>query len=165
MANLKKREIVILIIAVLFVLYAAYEYLIAGRTPGAPTVKPAGEPVKIETSIGGIAAELSKSKLSDVETYIIEKANDNWGKNPFLPANVYRAWLAKDGGKGVAAITIMYSGFIDTGRKRMAILNDIEYRIGEELKEEGYILRNITPSKVVIFDKRVGNTFEVPLQE
>lgn len=164
MANLKKREIVILIIAALFVLYAAYEYLIAGRIPGAHKMKPAGEPVKIETSIGGIAEELSKSKLSDVETYIIEKANDNWGKNPFLPANVFRAWLARDG-KGVAAIKIMYSGFVDTGRKRMAILNDIEYRIGEELKEEGYVLKSITPFKVVIFDKRAGNAFDVPIQE
>lgn len=164
MANLKKREIVILIIAALFVLYAAYEYLIAGRVPGAQKMKPAGEPVKIETSIGGITEELSKSKLSDVETYIIEKANENWGKNPFLPANLYRAWLAKDG-KGVASIKIMYSGFVDTGRKRMAILNDIEYRIGEELKEEGYVLKSITPFKVVIFDKRAGNTFEVPIQE
>lgn len=164
MANLKKREIIILIIAALFLLYAGYEYLIAGRIRDVQKMKPAGETMRIEASLGGITEELSKSKLTAVETYILEKADENWGQNPFLSGNLYRAWLAKDG-KNDASMKIIYSGFVDTGRKRMAILNDIEYRIGEELKEEGYILKNITPSKVVIFDKRVGNNFEVPMQE
>jgi hypothetical protein len=164
MVNLKKREIVILIIVALVLLYAGYVYLIAGRTPGAQQIKGAGEPVKIETSIGGISEELSKNKLSNLEEHVLEKVNESWGKNPFMSGNSYRAWLAKDG-QGVASVKIIYSGFIDTGAKRMAILNDIEYKIGEELKEEGYILKNITPFKVVIFDKRAANNFEVPIQE
>ena len=60
---------------------------------------------------------------------------------------------------------IIYSGYVDSGKNKMAVINGIEYRIGEELKEEGYILKQITPSKVMIFNKSTGNKLEIPIQE
>lgn len=163
MGNLKKREIIILVIAGLFVLYALYVYLIADRSKSKP-VKPAAEAVKIETSVSGINDELNKSRLSDYDNYIIKRAPVDWGKNPFLRRDLYRALTAKDGGSG-AAVKIIYSGYVDSGKKMMAVLNNIEYRIGEELKEEGYILKQISPSKVVILEKQTGNNLEIPIQE
>jgi len=47
----------------------------------------------------------------------------------------------------------------------MAIINNVEYRINEELMEEGYVLKQITPSKVTIYDKNSGNSIEIPIQE
>jgi len=47
----------------------------------------------------------------------------------------------------------------------MAIINGLEYRIGEQLEMEGYFLRQITPSKVIIFNKNTGDREEIPLQE
>jgi hypothetical protein len=47
----------------------------------------------------------------------------------------------------------------------MAVLNGLEYRAGEQMVEEGYVLKQITPSKVLIFDKRTGNSLEIPIQE
>jgi hypothetical protein len=47
----------------------------------------------------------------------------------------------------------------------MAVINGFEYRIGEELEIEGYILKRITPSKVLIVNKNTGNKEEIPLQE
>jgi hypothetical protein len=41
----------------------------------------------------------------------------------------------------------------------------LEYRIGEELELEGYVLKQITPSSVLIFNKYTGNKEEIPLQE
>jgi hypothetical protein len=37
--------------------------------------------------------------------------------------------------------------------------------IGEQLEIEGYVLKQITPSKVLIFNKNTGNQEEIPLQE
>ena len=162
MVNLKKREIIILAIAALFVLYALYVYLIADRGKG--KIKSRTEPVKIETSIAGINDELNASRLSDFDNYIIKKAPVKWGGNPFLKRELYRALVSKDSGGGIAA-KIIYSGYVDSEKKQMAVLNNIEYRIGEELKEEGYVLKQITPSKVVIFEKQTGSNFEIPIQE
>jgi hypothetical protein len=166
MANLKKREIIILAAAAIFVLYAIYVYLIADHLPG-KKVETGKDSVKIETVISGLTGELNKNKLSDFDNYVIKKAQVNWGENPFLKRDLYRAWLTKDsrGKGGIAAVQIIYSGYVDTGKNKLAVLNGIEYRIGEELKEEGHILKNITSSKVIIFDKSAGNNLEIPMQE
>jgi hypothetical protein len=47
----------------------------------------------------------------------------------------------------------------------MAVINGFEYRIGEQLEIEGYVLKQITPSKVLIFNKNTGNKEDIPLQE
>jgi hypothetical protein len=165
MPKLKKREIIILAVAAIFVLYAVYVYLIADRLPG-KKVETGKDSAKIETIISGLTEELNRNKLSDFDNYIIKRAQADWGKNPFLKRDLYRAWLAKDSsGSGIAAVQIIYSGYVDTGKNKLAVLNGIEYRIGEELNEKNYILKNIMSSKVIIFNKRTGNNLEIPIQE
>ena len=165
MANLKKREIVILALMIIVILGAVvYKFFIENR-PG-KKFETSKESVKIEKVISGLTDELNKNKLSDFDNYVIKQAQVKWGKNPFLRRDLYRAWLAKDSkGEGAAAVKIIYAGYVDAGKNKLAVLNGIEYRIGEELKEEGYILKSITSSKVVIFDKRAGNNLEIPIQE
>lgn len=164
MANLKKREIIILAIAAVFVLYAAYVYLIADRHKG-KKVETGKESVKIETVLTGLTDEMNRNTLSEFDHYIIQRAQAGWGKNPFIPRDLYRAWMAKDSKGEGTGIKIIYSGYVDTVKDKLAVLNGIEYRIGEELKEEGYILKSITSSKVVIFDKRAGSNLDIPIQE
>lgn len=163
---MKKREIVVLAIAAIFVLYAGYVYLIADRHKGEKAV-PGNSPARIESVVSGVGDELTRNKLSDFDHYVITRAQTDWGKTPFLKKDLYRMWLAKDskGKDGMAAAPIIYSGYVDTGKSKLAVLNGIEYRVGEELKEEGYVLKKIMSSKVVIFDKRAGNNLEIPLQE
>ncbi|HUN53837.1 MAG TPA: hypothetical protein VMU29_01645 [Smithella sp.] len=162
MARLKTREIVIIVIAVLFVLYAGVDYFIIGPASH-KKVKSGAEAVKIETFTSGITGDLNKNKLSDFDRYVVKRAGIDIGNNPFLKRDVYRAWAARDN-KGITS-KFIYSGFVESGKNRMAVLNGLEYRAGEQLVEEGYTLKQITPSKVLIFDKRTGNSFEVPIQE
>jgi len=168
MPKLKKREIIILVVAAVFVLYAGYEYLIAG--PASKKVKTSAtsvDSVKNNTSISGLASDLSKNKINDFDAYVIRRMETDWGKNPFWKKDSYRAWVAReDAAKGSsAAAKIIYSGYVDSGKNKMAIINGFEYRIGEQLEIEGYILKQITPSKVLIFNKSTGNKEEIPLQE
>jgi len=163
MANLKKREIAILVIAGLFVLYAAYVYLFAG-----PVNKKAatGESTaKIETSVSNLKDDLNRSKLTEFDEYVIKKTEKESGKDPFMKKELYRAWASKDGLANSAAAKMVYSGYLESGRNRLAIINGIEYRAGEELKEEGYVLKQITPLKVLILDKHMGTELEIPIQE
>jgi len=166
MANLKKREIVILVIAGLSVLiFIAYTFLFSNKHKG-EKVEAGKESVKIENVVSGVTDELTKNQLSEFDNFIIKRAHLSWVKDPFLKRDLYRAWLAKDSkGEGGSSVKIIYSGYVDTGKQKLAVLNGIEYRIGEELKEEGYVLKNISPSKVIVFDKRAGNNLEITLQE
>jgi len=167
MAKLKKREIIILAIAALFVLYAGYEYLIAGPTSKKVKTSASADSVKVETFTGRITKDLGKDNIDDLDKYVIRRMETAWGKNPFWKKDSYKAWVNREGvakGSGVLA-KIIYSGYVDSGKNKMAIINGFEYRIGEQLEIEGYVLKQITPSKVLIFNKNTGNKEEIPLQE
>jgi hypothetical protein len=164
MGNLKKREIIILVIAGLFVLYAVYEYLLADRLFG-KKAHTGTSPARIEKVANTMSDDLAASRLSELDRYIIQRASLDWEKSPFLGSDLYRAWMAKDGTGPTASGKFVYSGFIESGKSRLAIINRVEYRVGEELIEEGYVLKQITSSKVVIYDKNTGNNFEIPMQE
>jgi hypothetical protein len=164
MDRLKKREIIILVIAALFILYAGYEYLIAG--PASKKVKTSTESVNINTSSTGITKDLGKDKITDFDAYVIRRMEADWGKNPFWKKDLYKEWGNREGvAKSGVLAKIIYSGYVDSGKNKMAIINGLEYRLGEELELEGYVLKQITPSRVLIFNKYTGNEEEIPLQE
>jgi hypothetical protein len=163
MAKLNKRQIIILVIAALFILYAAYEYLIA--SPAGKEVKTGTNSTEINTFVSGLQNDLLKDITAGVDVYIIKQAEADWQRNPFWERNSYKEWAAREGATGVFASKIIYSGYVDSGNKKLAVINGLEYRVGEQLEMEGYILKNIKPSKVLIVNKNTGNEVEIPLQE
>ena len=166
MAELKKREIIILVIAALFVLYAGYEYLIAGPANKKIITNTGSDSVDINNSITGITKDLGKDKITDFDAYVVKRMEADWGKNPFWKKDMYKAWVNKEGlAKGGILAKIIYSGYVDSGKIKLAVINGFEYRIEEQLEIEGYVLKQITPSKVIIFNKNTGNKEEIPLQE
>ena len=62
-------------------------------------------------------------------------------------------------------IEFVYTGYLEVGRKRMAIINGMEYREGEALDIKGFVLKSVSPTKVVIENRGIGATLNVPLQE
>ena len=166
MAELKKREIIILVIAALFVLYAGYEYLIAGPANKKIITNTGSDSVDINNSITGITKDLGKDKITDFDAYVVKRMEADWGKNPFWKKDMYKAWVNREGlAKGGVLAKIIYSGYVDSGKIKLAVINGFEYRIEEQLEIEGYVLKQITPSKVIIFNKNTGNKEEIPLQE
>jgi hypothetical protein len=167
MVKLKKREIIILIIAALFVLYAGYEYLIAGPASKKLKTRVNAESVKVDTLTAGITKDSGKDNISDLNAYVIRRTGTDWEKNPFWKKDLYKAWVNREGiakDRGVLA-KIIYSGYVDSGKRIMAVINGFEYKLGETLEIEGYVLKKITPSKVLIFNKNTGNEEVIPIQE
>ena len=166
MANFKKREIIILVVAAVFVLYAGYEYLIAGPANKKNITSASTDSVKINTFVSGLTNDLMRDKIADLDAYVVRRMEADWGKNPFWKKDSYRAWAAREGAaSGSALAKIIYSGYVDSGKNKMAVINGFEYRLGEELEIEGYVLNKIMPSKVLLFNKNTGNKEEIPLQE
>ena len=166
MANLKKREIIILAVAAVSVLYAGYEYLIGSSSKKVKTSASAAS-VKVDTSLNEMIKDLSKDKITDSDAYMIKRMAIDWGKNPFWKKDLYKAWMNREGrtrGSGTLA-KVIYSGYVDSGKNKMAVINGFEYRVGDELEIEGYILKQITPSKILIINKHTDNKEEIPLQE
>jgi hypothetical protein len=72
-------------------------------------------------------------------------------------------------GKGATNVkagpSIVYSGYVDTGQKKMAIINGWEYEAGQPLDVEGYLLKKVTPSRVLIVNRTTGGETYVTIQE
>ena len=169
MANLQKREIIILVIAALcVVLYVGYEFLIA--RPASKKVKTAPSTISV-TPVNISASGESKNDLinnkDEFYNHVIKRTELDWEKNPFWKRDAYREWAKIQGVAGAsgASSKIIYSGYVISGKNKMAVINGLEYRIGEELEMEGYILQQITPSKVLLSNKNTGSNVEVLLQE
>ena len=166
MDKLKTREIIILVIAALFILYAGYEYLIAAPANKKIITSSSAESVNINNSITGITKDLGKDKITDFDAHVVKRMEADWGKNPFWKKDLYKEWGNREGvAKSGVLAKIIYSGYVDSGKHKMAVINGFEYRIGEQLEIEGYVLKQITPSKVLIFNKNTGNKEDIPLQE
>src|SRR4030042_2546873 len=101
MAKLNKRQIIILVIAALFILYAAYEYLIAG--PAAKKAKAVANPAHINTFVSDLHGDLIKDIVAGVDSYIIVMAEDDWKRNPFWERSSYKEWAAREGGAGTSS--------------------------------------------------------------
>jgi hypothetical protein len=164
MKKLEKRQIIILVIAALCVLYAAYEFLIAKpAAKKAPVqVAPVAESLNSNTRTG----DLTSYQVSKVDLYIKEKAERDWSKSPFWETTAYREFVGKEAGVGaVQATKFIYSGYIDAGHKKIAIINGAEYGAGESLELKDQMLKSVTNAKVIIVNRKTGIEIQVPLEE
>ena len=166
MNKLKTREIIILAIAALGVLYVGYVYLIE---PAINKAKTSDQKQEISTLPSSSKNDLVKDAEAKVDEHIIVSAKVNWKKNPFLDrnSNAYKEWAAIQraaAGNGATA-KIIYSGYVDAGKMKIAIINGLEYKAGEQLEMEGYVLKQVTPSQVLMVNENTGSEVEIPIQE
>jgi hypothetical protein len=163
MPKLNKRETIIVVLMACAVLFAVYEIFFAGSAGKKAAIVQMG----INNESSTMATALISDPLAAINTYIITRAEADWQKNPFMERNSYKEWTSREGAaiSNAAAVKIIYSGYIDAGKKKMAIINGSEYSPGEKLEMEGYILKEIRPSKVIIRNKNTGSDLEIFLQE
>ena len=168
MPKLTKRQIIILSIMIVAVLYAVYNYTIAPRNKPA-AIYTAGKSAELEVLKSDITAKMPKGS-SAADDYIVSRAEAGWTHDPFYDSKSFREWIrfkdpAKTGIRTSQKVVFGYNGFLKVDKRNVAIINGAEYESGEALDIEGYVLKNIYPDKVVIVNIKNGVKFDVPLQE
>lgn len=173
MGKLGKREMIIIGVMVIAILYAAFEFLYPkAKSSQTVTTQKAMEQKTAELNqfVAGLNAGLDKEWMKNVGALIFSRAERSWMQDPFLDSISYKAWLkasaaAKAAPVAPPKINFVYSGYIELGQKRMAIINGIEYREGAALEIEGYVLKSVNAAWAMIENRRTGVTENVPLQE
>jgi hypothetical protein len=125
---------------------------------------------ELKTFVTGLTAGMGKEPSNNSGALIFSRAEKEWTQDPFLDSKAYKSWTqvkatAKDAGVAAPKIEFVYAGYLEVDRKRMAIINGIEYREGEALDIKGYVLKSVSPSNVVIENRGIGATVNVPLLE
>lgn len=173
MGNIGKREKIILVVMAIAILYAAFEFLVPkSKSSTAVPAQQAMEQKKAELTqfVAGLNTGLDREWMKTVGALIFSRAEKPWAKDPFLESAQYKAWLrAQEVAKIVPVappkINFVYSGYIELGQKKMAIINGIEYLEGDPLDIPGYALKSVDATRAVIENRKTGVTENVPLQD
>jgi hypothetical protein len=169
MPKLTTRQIIILIVMAIAILYAAYDFLIASRAKK-DMVDTGKKITELEAFMAEVTANMPKGSLSASDAYKINRAEAEWMRDPFFERKSFREWVkskepAKTGGGTGQKMIFHYSGYLKVKDKKIAIINGVEYEPGESLEIEGYVLKSIYQDKVVILNQKNGAKLDVPLQE
>jgi hypothetical protein len=159
-----KREKIIVGIMVLTVGYGAIELLL----PRAKSVTGATAPQPAENLSVFISkvADAAKSAASESSALIIKKAEAAWKLDPFMvirkaappPAE---SRLPKDAVRAMP--NLVFSGFLEIGSKRLAIINGMEYEAGDRVSPGAFSIKSILPDKVIMTSSQ--GEVVLPLQE
>jgi hypothetical protein len=117
-------------------------------------------------------AEASKAGLSKEDQYIIQQAEAEWKQDPLISAELKdrpesELQKAQQVTKvSIPDLNVAYTGFMQMGDRKFAIINGVEYASGDRLEQGDYIVRSITPRQVVIVSTgRSKKKFIFPLEE
>ena len=163
---MSKREKIILILMVLAIMYGGYHFFLAS-SPTTGIEDPKKKEERLDKFVTEVAVKLKQKDISKTDKYIIARAKDNWASDPFLKGQLPLESEAKQerSETSTPAVNFTYSGYMEMGARRLAVINGIEYSVGEELEPGGYIVNSISPTKVVIGIKKTNQTIIIPVEE
>ena len=163
-----KREKIILGLLAIVLLYAAFDHLTSNK-------KGQGEDMgrktsELNTFVTDLTAGLGKDLSKNLGALVFSRAEKEWTQDPFLDSKAYKLWTevkmpAKETLAAAPKIEIAYTGYLEVGQKRMAIINGVEYREGESLDIKGFVLKTVSPTRVPIENRATKTLLNVPLQE
>ena len=162
---MSKREKIILVFVFIAVMYGGYQFFLPSL-PKTTSVKTENEIKMANKLVKDITELLNKINIFGPENYIISRAETKWVKDPFYKKKFP---IIKETPKNISSarqeISFTYSGYIEMGEKKIAIINGMEYQAGEESETGEWIVLGIYPTRVVIGikgkpDKRIIHLVE-----
>jgi hypothetical protein len=161
------REKIIIGVMVLAVLYGALEILVFS-----PSRKAKMEADTRSQDLNGFVANLTQEmatrNISGIDRYVMERAKTPWRQDLFFDVS-WDVLTAKNAPPPDEEVTeeapFTYSGYMEMGRKRTAIISGMEYMSGDELMEGQYVVRAIYPNRVVLEKKEGKVEIILPLVE
>ncbi|MEJ2731311.1 MAG: hypothetical protein P8185_22855 [Deltaproteobacteria bacterium] len=173
---MSNREKIIVGLMLLTVAYGVYALFFEGKgKSGTTPIASVSATQQLENLNAFITkvAEASKAGLSTEDKYIISRAESPWKQDPLTTVeltdrprdeiNRQKQQVASTTGP---QLNVSYTGFMQMGDRKFAIINGIEYTTGDELEQGGFVVRSITPRQVVIFSTdRSKKKFVFPLEE
>ena len=162
---MSKREKIIVMLMVLSLVYGFYTFFIEP----APKKGHALTDSKLDAFnkfISNIAV-LTKDGLSEIDAYIIENIGSKWTKDPLFKTKTGGSFDDEGGPirRPPKEMGITYSGYLQMGKRNLAVINGMEYETGEIMEQEGFIVGPIYPERVIIVVPGGKKKFSIPLEE
>ena len=110
-------------------------------------------------------AEQTQSGPSKEQAYVLNKAQSAWKQDPLIQLETKKVEV-DTGPDPVLDAKVQYTGFLQMGDTRLAIINGMEYEAGDQLEPGGFIIRRILPNHVVVVPPgKNKKTMILPMEE
>ena len=150
---MSNREKVIVLVMVVVVLYGIYSFFFAS-SPKVASGNPKKQLDEINKFVMDVANAL-KDDFSEQQLYVLSQAKTEWRGDPFLITKQPQKTVVEEKNTQNVSIStpkehFVYSGFLQMGGRRLAIINGVEYELGNEVEKGEKIVKEIDPLRVVI---------------
>lgn len=159
---MSKREKIILVVAGMAVLVGLAFFILdsSGGSKGAAVVVGPLPTAALRQEISG---DLPKLRITDQERAGALAINRPWEADPFYLRRSAEA--AAELAEDAPELLFVYTGYLEMGGTRMAIINGQEFHEREALDIRGYRLQRIYPNRVLIESDRRDTPVVIPYQE
>lgn len=151
------REIILVAAMLAAVLYGAYDFFVVSSPNPSGTVS-GGNAAQIDALIAEASRVLEKGGSYPVYAAVVEGAETGWERDPFYAG---KAPVVSTSTLGPVA----YTGYLEIGARRIAVIDGVSYEAGDELEVGGYRVKRIASSAVVIEETGTGKGITIPLLE
>lgn len=144
--------------------YGAFELFISPYLKRSETNRVAEEE-KIDLFAGAISSEIESLSPDEDAWYILEIAGLMMDRDPF-----YRGIVSPENEDLISPLpeetpVFVYSGFIELGETRLAVINGQEYHEGDDLPQSDFVLVSIEPGSVTLKRNKSQDRITVPYIE
>jgi hypothetical protein len=166
---MSRREKIIVAIMAATVLLGGYLYVLP-LTPG----RPQGVGKQPDVMAIDFAQKVTQQLKADTglakDLFTIRNAERKWDRDPFLKTDRLLSDTQQREADDSASATgtqpnLIYTGFLEVGTQRLAIINGIEYASGEAIDSQGHYLRRIHPNQVEIGKQNAPGVLILELME
>lgn len=152
---MSNREKIIIFLTLAAAVYGLVDFLLLGGGDGNDRATSAQT-----VNATQLSRDLAQDEPTAVETYILERVSKTWSKDPFYLREQAAAPTAEK-----QEAVFVYSGFVDYGGVKVAVINGLEYEVGDELEQSGYVVRSISSDHVVLEDTVKSGEVKVPFEQ
>ena len=169
---MKTSEKILVTLAVISVLAGGIFYLVdsSGKNEESAAVEITGDPTSLETDVAAAQAVVKTSEPGALASYIVAHSTVSYAADPFyyreeapkLDAEEVEEAAQEEAGP---SIILVYSGFMEIGGRRMAIINDQEYEVGDDVAQSGFLLKTIQKDLVELAGREGRYFLRIPFAD
>lgn len=109
---------------------------------------------------GEVTARLQSLPLSEGQRYVLATALRPASRNPFtLPESGLTPPASAD---AASAGGLLYSGYVQVGKEKLAIVGGLEYGVGDTLPNTGDVIRAIRSDALILYSPSRNAEWELP---
>lgn len=169
---MSKREKIIVSVMAATLLLGGYLYVMPGTTGSRPGINLPGAVPALDFA-QQIVRKLDADTSLANELFTIRSAERKWGRDPFLTTDASLSDTPSRKAPGnppeatATQLNLDYTGFLEVGTRRLAIINGIDYALGDAIDSQGNYVRRIQSHQVEIGKRNAPdvNIFKLTLNE